>query len=193
MYLDAGRTESGGYIIDGGPTISWKAAPGVRLSFGPYVTHDVTMAQYVDQWSDSTAVATYGGRYLFAKIDQKEISANIRLDWTFTPQLSLQLYLQPLISVGTYSQFKELARPGAYEFNSFSEADSSITLQSDGSYNIRPQGINGPATVHNEGNPDFNYKSLRGNAVLRWEYLPGSSLYIVWTHQKTDSEDPGDY
>ena len=115
-------------------------------------------------------------------VRQTEISANIRLDWTFTPKLSLQLYLQPLISHGNYTAFKELARPKSYDFNRYSENE---IVRSNGEYEIDPDG-NGPAESFTFDNPDFNFKSLRGNAVLRWEYLPGSTLYLVWTQNRWD-------
>ena len=55
--------------------------------------------------------ATYGTRYVFGRIDQTVIGSEIRLDWTFTPKLTLQGYLQPFIAVGHYDMFKELAAP----------------------------------------------------------------------------------
>jgi hypothetical protein len=117
-------------------------------------------------------------------MDQKTLGANIRLNWTFTPELSLQLYIQPLVSIGKYTSIKELARPSSYEFNSF----NNISLNStDNTYTVDPDGA-GPAAPFTFDNPDFNYRSLRGNAVLRWEYLPGSVLYLVWT--QTRSDDP---
>ena len=138
--------------------------------------------QWVDAFDDPTAVRTYGKRYVFGEMKQTEISANIRLNWTFTPRLSLQLYLQPLISHGDYEHFKELDRPKSYAFDVYS---ASQVVRSNGEYEIDPDGP-GPARSFSFDNPDFNYKSLRGNAVLRWEYKPGSTLYLVWTQSRWD-------
>jgi hypothetical protein len=115
---------------------------------------------------------------------QREIAANIRLNWTFTPRLSLQLFMQPLISHGDYERYKELDRPRSYAFNEYAEAH---IVRSDGEYEIDPDG-SGPARSFTFENPDFNFKSLRGNAVLRWEYRPGSVLYLVWTQSRWDDE-----
>ena len=117
------------------------------------------------------------------------VSAEIRLNWTFTPRLSLQAYLQPFIAVGAYDRFKELARPRAYAYNVYGEGGSTIEFRS-GRYTVDPDG-DGPAPAFAFGNPDFNFKSLRGTVVFRWEYLPGSLLYLVWTQNRADYANPG--
>jgi hypothetical protein len=136
---------------------------------------------------------TFGARYVFGDYFQRMLSSNIRLNWTFNPRLSLQLYLQPLLAVGKYDQFKELARPKKYEYNVFGEDGSTISYsESAEEYTVDPDGP-GPAPVFSFGNPDFNFKSLRGTIVLRWEYLPGSILYFVWTQNRADEANPGDF
>ena len=136
---------------------------------------------------------TSGTRYIFAGYFQRMLSSNIRLNWTFNPRLSLQLYLQPLLAVGKYDQFKELARPKEYEYNLFGEGGSTISYSdADEEYTVDPDGP-GPAPAFYFGNPDFNFKSLRGTIVLRWEYLPESILYFVWTQNRADEANPGDF
>jgi hypothetical protein len=145
--------------------LQYRPAPNVSVSVGPNFSKGQYPLQYVDAIPDTAAAATYGTRYVFARLQQTELSAGVRLNWTYSPKLSLQLYAQPLISAGRYDQFKQLARPRSYDFDS-------------------------TAAPYN---PDFNFKSLRGNAVLRWEYLPGSTLYFVWTQQRDDFEGVGDF
>ena len=171
--------------------IEYKPAPNISVSVQPSFSWYKTAAQWLDNLDDNTAVATYGHRYLFASLNQRELSASIRLNWTFTPKLSLQMYVQPLISVGEYSQMKELARPRSYEFNTYGEGNSTIA-RIDGEYQIDPDGA-GPARAFTLSDPNFNFKSLRGSAVLRWEYLPGSTLYLVWTQERVDDSDPGQF
>jgi len=144
--------------------------------------------QWVGAFSDSTAEATYSKRYVFAKLDYTELGASLRMNWTFTPRLSAQAFVQPLFSAGRYRQFKQLAEPNTYDFELFPEQDVQYT---DGVYTVDPDG-SGPAAAFFFGNPDFNLRSLRGNFVLRWEYLPGSSLYFVWTHGRMDYEMDGE-
>lgn len=171
--------------------VEWKPSSGVSVSIAPYYDLNFTTAQWVTRVADPLATKTYGTRYVFSTIGQKEFGADIRVDWTFTPKLSLQLFLQPLISVGKYSGFKEFAEPRSYRFNMYGENGSTI-VYAGGSYTVDPDGP-GAAPAFAFGNPDFNYKSLRGNAVLRWEYSPGSTLYFVWTQNRTNELDAGDF
>ncbi len=133
--------------------------------------------------------STYGQRYVFATMHQTEFSAGLRLNWTFTPQLSFQLYMQPLISAGDFHDFKELARKKSYNFNHYGQNGSTIDLH-DGTYTVDPDG-DGPAGILEFSDPDFNYNSLRANAVLRWEYLPGSTFYLVWTQSRSFEAESG--
>ncbi len=169
----------------------WKPRSNLSLSFGPELMREKTEIQWVTRVGDPLMTSTYGTRYIFGRIDQKIISAEVRLNWTFTPRLSLQAYLQPFIGVGTYSRFKELARPKTRRYNIYGEAESTIEYR-DGRYIVDPDGA-GPAAAFSFGNPDFNVKSLRGTVVLRWEYLPGSLLYFVWTQNRADYAHPGDF
>jgi len=169
--------------------LTWRPVANVSVSVAPTFDHDFEAAQWVTSTTDPTATATYGGRYVFADMIQRTLSANIRLDWTFTPTLSLQLFLQPLIASGDFSGFKELTRPRSFDFRVYGTGSSTLTetKSADGSvsYSADPDGP-GPAAPIAFDNPDFNTKSLRGNAVLRWEYTPGSVVYFVWTQSRFD-------
>ena len=145
--------------------LQYRPAPNMSISVGPNFSKGNYPLQYVADSVDPTATNTFNHAYIFGRLRQTELSAGIRLNWTFQPTLSLQLYAQPLISAGKYSDFKQLARARSYDFT--------------------------PTTA--PYNPDFNFKSLRGNAVLRWEYMPGSTLYFVWTQSRSDFENIGDF
>lgn len=165
-----------------GADIAWKPRPNVSLSVGPEYSMEDEYSQYIDQFEDAGATATYGGRYLFAHLDYTELAANLRLNWTFTPKLSLQLYMQPLISHGDSDDFKELSRPRTYDYHIYTEEQ----IKQDGDiYRVTPDPTT-PANSYEFDNPDFHFKSLRGNAVLRWEYAPGSTLYLVWTQDRSN-------
>jgi hypothetical protein len=174
--------------------LQYRPAPNVAVSVGPNLSGAINPRQYVGGFADSTATATFGNRYVFGRLHQTELSAGIRLNWTYSPTLSLQLYAQPLISAGRYDQFRELARPRSNGYNQYGrDNNSSIAfVDSTNSYEVDPDG-GGPAQALSFGKPDFNFKSLRGNAVLRWEYMPGSTLYFVWTQSRSDFEDVGDF
>ncbi|HEX2251495.1 MAG TPA: DUF5916 domain-containing protein [Gemmatimonadales bacterium] len=170
-------------------SLEWKPGARVSLRVEPQVGRSRTSAQYVDTFEDPLASATFGHRYVFADLDQTTVSASVRLNWIFTPRLSLEMYAQPLLSSGHYTGFKELAQPRSYEFNRYPNpldtADPDrIVLDPDGS---------GPVGGYEIDDPNFSLASLRGNAVLRWEYSPGSTLFLVWTQTRSDTETIGSF
>jgi len=167
-------------------TIELRPASNISVSLSPFLERNFQHAQWVDAFSDPFALNTFGKRYLFANMDQKTFGAGIRLNWTFTPKLSLQLYVQPLISSGDYDNYKELAAPKTNDFNA-------LTVEENGDKIIIDPDDSGPASSIEFDNPNFNFKSLRGNAVLRWEYLPGSVVYFVWTQSRSDFENIGQF
>ena len=184
------RRPAEGSSWSGGLSIRWKPKSNISFSIGPDFYIRRTKAQWVTRINDPLMTATFGARYIFGELHQRILSSDIRLNWTFTPKLTLQLYLQPFIGVGSYSRFKELAQPKSYDFNVFGEGLSTV-LYSDEEYTVDPDGP-GPASPFSFGDPDFNVKSLRGTMVLRWEYFPGSILYFVWTQSRQDYSHPGD-
>jgi uncharacterized protein DUF5916 len=171
-------------------SLEWK--PGARLSLRiePQIERTGTSAQYVDTFDDALATKTLAHRYVFADLDQTTVSASIRLNWIFTPRLSLEVYAQPLLSSGRYTGFKELARPRSYAFTGY--PDPTPTADPDRIL-VDPDGPGGPAASHEIDDPNFSLASLRGNAVLRWEYSPGSTLFLVWTQNRSDSESIGTF
>jgi len=173
--------------------LEWKPSSQIGLTIGPEYSFNNSKYQWVGNFSDPLANNTYDHRYVFANLIQKTISANIRLNWIFNPVLSLQLYIQPLISVGDYKDYKELKRPNSLDFVSYGPDGSSIEYNSeDDEYLVDPDN-DGPAEQFDFSNPDFNYKSFIANLVLRWEVFPGSVFYFVWSHNKTNQDDPGDF
>lgn len=171
--------------------VRWQPRSNLSLSIGPQYSGETTRIQYVTAVTDPLMTSTYGSRYVFGRLNQKVIAAEVRLNWTFTPRLTLQAYLQPFLGVGRYNEFKELTQPKTYRYNIYGQGGSTIAF-ANGEYMVDPDG-NGPAAPFSFGNPDFNVKSLRGTIVLRWEYLPGSLLYFVWTQNRADYGHPGDF
>jgi hypothetical protein len=192
LSTSAGKGESGFWLWTTDVSFNWKATRTLRASLSLGYTRNHDVRQYVDAVADAYAPQTYGTRYIFGVLDQKQLSTTLRLNWTFTPKMSFQLYVQPLLSTGSYTGIKELAQPGTFSFNTYGEGASRITL-SDKRYTIDPDGQVGAAPSFDIDNPDFNFKSLRANAVFRWEYMPGSTIYLVWTNEKMDYESRGDF
>ena len=179
-----------------------RPSSAVRVQMGPRFSHNDYTAQYVRTVVDPRATDTYGARYVFGSLDQTTVSLETRVDWTFTPKLSLQLYAQPFVSAGRYSGFKEFTTPGEFEFARYGEARGTL-CRIDGVYVADPVAVrdcpsalpaqDDPNFVVRFGDPDFNVRSLRGNAVLRWEYRPGSTLFFVWQQERSGFEPLGDF
>jgi hypothetical protein len=167
----------------------WKIADNLALEIEPELAWNYSYAHWVDDYDDVYATATYGKRYVFAEMNYTMLAASLRLDWTFTPRLSLQLYSQPLYASGDFYDFKELKRPKSYEFVEYgAKLDSG-----DPEYlAVDPDGA-GPAGTFTIENPDFNYYSFRSSTVLRWEFRPGSAVYLVWTHNRSDDDGNADF
>jgi hypothetical protein len=147
--------------------------------------------QYVTTAADPNATQTYGRRYVFADIKQHTLMTSIRLNWTFSTTMSLQTYVRPFISTGDYSKFKEFAEPGTYNFDVYGTEKGSIS-KSNGEYTVSPDD-NGNSPDIRFSDPDFNFRSVQGNAVFRWEYMPGSTLYFVWQQQRSDFAGVGSF
>ncbi len=178
-------------------SVTMRPVSNISISFGPGYVLNSDQAHWIGNYDDPFPTTTYGERYIFADLVYKELSAQIRIDWTITPTLSFQLFAQPLISSGIFTNFKEFVHPRSFDFLVFGKDGSTITknFNSDGSlgsYDFDPDG-SGPAQSINISNPNFNFVSLRGDAVLRWEYMPGSTLYLVWTQSRSDNLTDGTF
>jgi len=191
------RTDEGYFSRSISVQVGIRPASNLTLSLAPSYSHGTGGRQYVNRYDDPTATAFYGSRYLFADLEQKTASLETRMNITFTPNLSFELFAQPFISSARYSRFKEIAAPRSEETVVFGEDAGTVTTEADPSgrvatYRIDPDGA-GPAAELSLANPDFNLRSLRGNAVIRWEYRPGSTLYLVWTRSGSDFARVGDF
>ncbi|HSQ29296.1 MAG TPA: DUF5916 domain-containing protein [Gemmatimonadaceae bacterium] len=167
---------------------TYRPAPNVSMSFGPSWQRARNYAQYVSSIADTTATSFYGTRYVMAGLDQRTLGLDTRLSVTFTPAMTLELYMQPFFAAGHYYDFKEYARPRTSETLVYGRDRGTVgevrdTLDMITQYTIDPDGV-GPASPFTLRNPNFTQQSLRGNAVFRWEYRPGSVLYVAWTQSR---------
>ena len=189
-------TDEGGRIAFY-PSVTVKPSASTTVSISPSYDRDFTAQQFVTSVSDATAPDGFGGtRYVFGRLEQRTFAVNTRINATFTPTLTLQLFAQPFLASGKYTSFKEFVKPKSGEMTYFGRDNGSTVERttSDGEaiYRIDPDG-GGVAPVFTFSNPDFNVRSLRGTAVMRWEYRPGSALFFVWTQQREGFDTFGDF
>jgi hypothetical protein len=185
--------EYGGFSTNGEISMNLKPLSSLTVSTGPSLSRSRNLSQYLRTEDDPTAVDTFGQRYVFGTIDQTQLTLQTRVNWTLNPNTSLQVYMQPLVAAGRYDDLKELAAPRTYMFRRYGNAGSSLSYNATGrSYSVDPDAF-GPSSSFSFDNPDFNVKSLRLNAIFRWEFRPGSTLYAVWTEQREDDSHPGDF
>ena len=179
-----------------GANLTYRPNSNVSLSFGPSWSRSHNYAQFVTTTPDSSATSFYGTRYVMAKLDQPVVGLDTRASVTFSPTMTLEVFLQPFFAAGRYSDFEEYVAPRSGDVVIYGRDRGSIERRQDTDgavthYSIDPDG-SGPAKTFTIDNPDFSQRSLRGNAVFRWEYRPGSVLYVAWTQSRFSEAPFGD-
>jgi hypothetical protein len=160
MFGFTGGDNKGSSISEVDPYINWRPSSFLKLSaeFAFVKNHD--QSQWIEQLDD---------RYIFGELRQRTVSIRTRLNYTVTPNLTIQLYAEPFVSAGDYLSFKQLADGRSREY----------------AQRFAPTAYG--------SNPDFNYRSFRTTNVLRWEYRPGSTLFVVWQQGREDTLERGTF
>ncbi len=175
--------------------VTFKPASNLLVSVAPGYSRDQSTAQFVRRFSDPTATHFANQRIVFSDITQTTVSLDTRLAATFTPTLTLELFAQPFIATGDYENYKEFVRPRELGKHVFDTRQITEVRGRDGAvtgYTLDPDSDAATGNFQFD-NPDFNVRSLRGNAVLRWEYRPGSTLFLVWQQQRSASAPIGEF
>jgi hypothetical protein len=164
MFNGAGRDGIGSSFHDHEVTVTYRPVTALSVSAGPRMN----FANNVNQWTNLVTDTT--DHYVFAHLDERTVAMTMRFNYTMSPNLSLQLYAEPFVSGGSYDRFKEVVDPRnpvyALRYSPFD-------------YDLEAN-----------GNPDFNVKSFRTTNVLRWEYKPGSTLFVVWQQARENDAVP---
>jgi hypothetical protein len=153
-----GRTEDGGLTVSAESAVAVRPSPQWQLSVGPSYVREVDTQQYVDTLGGGPA-ETFGRRYVFGHLDRSTWSARIRLNYTFVPDLNLDFYAEPFAASGRYESLGVLAAPRTR--------------------------IRTPLPLDAQPSEDFEIRSFRSNLVLRWEWRPGSFLFLVWQQNRS--------
>ena len=158
------RNEEGGWTARVGPSLRLQPSARLQATIGANYTTGHDVAQWiVNRDLDGDAANDGSLEHVFGALRHNVVNLTLRATYALHRDLSFQVYLQPFVAVGDYSDIKRLAEPRSFTF-----APTMLPFD-----------------------PDFNRKSLRGNLVLRWEYLRGSTLFVVWNMAKLDETRPG--
>jgi hypothetical protein len=167
--------------------ITYKPTNFLFLTLSPGFSKSFTELQYVRRLN-------YNGKdkYIFASIDRRTINASFRVNLNLSPDLTLQYWGQPFVASGKYFDHKYILNPMAEEFRdrfwTYSAAQKTFDIENN-NYKI-DEYIDG-TTDYRIGNNDFNIQEFLSNLVVRWEYSPGSTVYLVWSQTRSYSNDSG--
>jgi len=183
--LTIGGDEDGGFTRELIASIAVRPAPQWQLSVAPSFLRELGTQQYITSMAGGAA-PTYGRRYIFGAIDRSTYSTQVRMTYTFKPDVTLDVYAEPFAASGSYSDVGELLAARTRDRRTYGADGTTAVRQGDGSLLV----TDGTAafTVRNN---DFNVRSFRSNVVLRWEYRPGSTMYVVWQQDRYVSEAVG--
>ncbi len=159
----------------------------MQLSLTPVYEREVNPRQYVTTRTGGRP-ETYGSRYIFSFIDRTTISTQVRVNYTFKPDLNLDVYAEPFAASGRYYDFGELLAARSRFLRVYGTDGTTIEAPGDGS-----RIVGDGAGMFTLANRDFNVRSFRSNVVLRWEWRPGSTLYLVWQQDRADSRPVGNH
>jgi len=165
LFTGMGSNRDAGWWADYEAMVTLRPAPALTISSGLRVNRAVNNAQWLENVVDAQSLE----HYAFGRIDQTTVGLTERFNYTVSRNLSIQLYGEPFVSGGSYDHFVELA-----------EARSPDFLARYTPYEY-------------QGSPDFNVKSFRTTNVVRWEYKPGSTLFVVWQQARENDDVPSGF
>jgi hypothetical protein len=179
--------EFGGWRWDASTGLSVRPASRWQASVDPTYSHSVDGRQYVATKTGGSQT-TYGNRYVFAFIERSTLSARFRLNYAFTPNFTVEAYAEPFAASGRFYDFGELPAPRSRALRTYGAPGTGTTITKDSA---------GVSTVTDGVSSftipqlDFNRLSFRSNLVLRWEWLPGSTAFLVWQQARQDQTAAG--
>ena len=168
-----------------GPEITYKPTNYLSLTLSPGYNKSFTELQYVTRTNYDA-----DDRYIFARIDRNTINASFRVNLNLSPDLTLQYWGQPFIASGRYCDHKYILNPMADNYRDrFHTFSTEQLVTQNGLYEI-DENMDGTVD-YTFGKRDFNVQEFLSNLVIRWEYSPGSTIYLVWSQTRSGYNDTG--
>lgn len=183
-----GNVKKSKSIYDAQVSLGYRPSKSLKITLSPNFTSNNDELQYVTQ-------EEYSGKtdYVFARINQKTLSASLRVNFYITPDLSIQYWGQPFLSSGKYTEFKRISDSRATNYT------NRFNLLTTEELSYRPQDelyqVSDPSgnSLYTFDQPDFNVKEFLSNMIVRWEYSPGSTVYLVWSQTRNQSVSNGNF
>lgn len=188
VSVTRGRNGSGD-SFSAGVGVTLQPSTRLLLTLQPSYEASTEGAQFVTSSSALPHGPTYGTRYVFADLERRDLSMVSRVNMTFTPKLSLELFAQPLITSADFVRYKQLSAPESFLFDVLEEGSGTYVDGTTRYLDFDRDGL--PEAQFSDR--DFNLRSLRSTAVLRWEYRPGSEIFLVWQRNQSDRARIGDF
>jgi hypothetical protein len=176
---DLQRDELGGWGMEMAGDLSFRPGPRWELSVQPAWARGVTARQYVQELEGGPE-STFGRRYVFAHVELSEVAAQIRLNYALSPDLTLETYAEPFASSGRFHDFGELRAARSRHLRTYGREGTTISVDAE----TGARRVTDGAAAFTLDNRDFDVRSFRSNAVLRWEWRPGSTLFVVWQQNR---------
>lgn len=178
------RKERNGWYYEATGSYSRRIGSRLAVSISPdWTLYYSPLAWYGKDTSGGTA--TYGDRYIFAGLRASEARIGTRVNYYFSPVLSLEVYVEPFAASGDYSDHGELAAVGTSSIRQYGTDGTSITQDADGYH------VTDGSSSFDLPNNNFGDRSFQSNMVLRWEFARGSAMYLVWQRNRNDAREPG--
>jgi hypothetical protein len=168
-------------------SINFRPMNSLTISVSPEYQWENNQLQYIN-----TSGSDADPKYIFGQLDMTMCDVVFRVNYTINPELSIEYYGQPFLSAGRYTHINKITNPVANKFDDRYRIFTPEEIGFDGETNSYKIDENHDGlTDYTFGNPDFNFRQFRSNLVIRWEYLPGSTLYLVWSQGRTSSDTNG--
>ena len=178
--VDLFRSELGSWRTAADLELRFRPGPRWELSVDPRWSRGAEARQYVTTREGGPA-ATFGRRYVFAHLERNEVAMQIRLNYALSPDLTLETYAEPFASSGRFHGFGELPAARSRALRTYGEDGTTIVRSEETGERTVTDGADTFVLPH----LDFDVRSFRSNAVLRWEWRPGSTLFVVWQQDRS--------
>ncbi len=188
IFANGAHNEIGSYDWQMGGRVSGRLGDRWELSMTPFYDHGATGRQYIAE-RDNGPAAAFGKRYIFARLDRSTLSTQLRATYGFNPDLTLEAYAEPFVATGRFDRFGELRAARTNDLRYYGTDGTTFDRDATGNITIT-DGTDTVSLVTGSDYPgDFRRLSFRSNLVLRWEWRAGSTFFLIWQNDRSESLD----